>query len=530
MAGLNPIFARKLRSPGTRSHTGWIGLLTVALTAASLTPFAGGQPEKPKTPAPSPGPVEFDSTPLKVESMGLTMLIPVGATSQAANVGAKATVRIQPAPEPGQKPGESTWMMDIQTIGELPDPAADPKAAQNQPLDNAVMADRSIKEILKSFGKVDRQGNVIDSQAKLILREKNLKIKRGEAGQVLSAERFYVSFPQGDARIVRGTTICQIAPGRFATFSVFVKEQDFVKTRPVYEAMVGSATLSDPAAVGLARAALIEAGKQALANLNEADYRAIIEARGERWDRLYKIPPGGGDALAVERGYRRTRVWVGHKGELDPGRDPAKWKKAEEAEGYLVSYEYRLLTDPDHPPSDGKWNMSDGTAMYFVSLDGKDEMWVIRQTDRGPNARPGTNKETGARLDNKMQITIEGPGTAPTAIKPLFNPEGYISQVQTFLLPQLLVRAGASANYGFYCYQSGTQKVQLRTDSLSQSLDRPGVWDMKVKLTEDSPEISMTLNDKGDVLRSELSGGWVWEPTTKEKLVSLWQRKGLPMN
>src|SRR5207253_2840209 len=97
-------------------------------------------------------------------------------------------------------------------------------------------------------------------------------------------------------------------------------------TRALYETMVASATLNDPANAGLARAALVEAGKQALAGLNENDYREIIEARGERWDRLYKIPPGGGDALAIERGYRRTRFWVGKKGELDPSRDRSKWK------------------------------------------------------------------------------------------------------------------------------------------------------------------------------------------------------------
>jgi hypothetical protein len=466
--------------------------------------------------------------------MGLTMLIPVGATSQAANVGKLATVRIQPAPEPGQQEGEATWLVDIQTIGELEADAGDPNRPgaekRADPLTNTVMADRSIKEILKTYGKVDREGNVLESEAKLLLREQNLRIKRGDAGQVLSAERFYISHPQSDTRVVRGSTFCQVAPGRFATFNLFVKEQDFIKARPIYEAMVASATLSDPAQAGLARAALVEAGKAVLAGLNEADYRAVIEARGERWDRLYKLPTSGDDALAIERGYRRTRAWVGRKGELNPDRDPAKWKKSEEAEGYLVSYEYRLLNDPEHTPTDGKWSMSDGTALYFVSMDGRDELWVIRQTERGPNSRPGTAKETGARLDNSMQVTIEGPNVAPTTIKPLFSAEGYVSQVQTFLLPQLLARAGTPADYGFYYYQSATQKVQLRTDSLRRPPDRPGAWELGVKLTDDSPRISMLLNDAGDVLRSELSEGWVWEPTTKDKLVKLWQRKGLPMN
>ncbi len=514
-----------------------LGAIAGAVMAGPIAAFGQTQAPAP-TPAPTParynpGPVEFDPVPLKVESMGLTMLLPTGATSQAASVGTLATVRIQPAPETGQKTGESTWVMDIQTIGELaPDPAAAGKAgAAVEPLSNTVMAERSIKEVLKTYGKLDAKGNVLESQARLLFREQNLKIKRGDAGQALSAERFYMSFPQGDARVVRGSTFCQVAPGRFATFNLFVKEQDFTKVRPIYEAMVASASLNDPAEAGIARAALVEAGKSVLAGLNEADYRAVIEARGERWDRLFKLPTSGDDALAVERGYRRTRAWIGRKGELDPSRDQAKWKKSEETEGYLISYEYRLLMDPENPPADGKWSMSDGTALYFVSLDGRDEMWVIRQTERGPNSRPGTSKETGARADaNKMQVTIEGPNVSPTIIKPLFNAEGYISQVQTFLLPQLLVRAAAPADYGFYYYQSATQKVQLRTDSLRRPADRPALWELSVHLTEDSPPIRMILNDKGEILRSELSEGWTWEPTTKEKLVSLWQRKGLPMN
>lgn len=512
-------------------HSAVFRAIAAALLAAPLA--ASGQTPAPAPARYNPSPVEFDPVPLKVESMGLTMLLPVGATSQAASVGTLATVRIQPAPEQGQKAGESTWVVDIQTIGELPpDPAAAGKGgALTEPLSNTVMADRSIKEVLKTYGKLDAKGNVLESQARLLFREQNLKIKRGDAGQALSAERFYISFPQGDVRVVRGSTFCQVAPGRFATFNLFVKEQDFTKVRPIYEAMVASASLNDPAEAGIARAALVETGKAVLAGLNEADYRAVIEARGERWDRLFKLPSSGDDALAVERGYRRTRVWIGRKGELDPSRDRSKWKKSEEAEGYLISYEYRLLMDPENPPTDGKWSMSDGTAIYFVSLDGRDEMWVVRQTERGPNSRPGTSKETGARADaNKMQVTIEGPNISPTIIKPLFSAEGYISQVQTFLLPQLLVRAAAPADYGFYYYQSATQKVQLRTDSLRRPADRPGVWELTVHLTEDSPPLRMLLNDKGEILRSELSDGWVWEPTTKEKLVSLWQRKGLPMN
>jgi hypothetical protein len=517
--------------PRGRGWAGWIALAGVILGLTAVTV------SQPANRTAQPISMEFATDPLHVESMGLTMLLPVGASSQSVSVGTVSTIRILAAPEEGQKPGESAWMMDIQTIGEIPDQLVGPGAAQVEPtqaLTNTVMADRTIKEIQKSYGKSDGSGNVVETKARLLFREQNLRIQRGESERTWSAERFYISFPAGsgaDERVVRGTTICQVNPGRFITFSLFVREDEFIRVRPLYEAMVASATLSDPAEKSLARSALIQAGKQVLAGLSEADYRSVIAARGERWDRLYKPAPGGDDSMAIERGYRRTRVWLGQKGELDPSRDRAKWKKSEEAEGYLVSVEYRLLASPESPPPDGAWSMSDAAAIYFMTPDNSDEMWVVRQTDRGPAARPGTRKETGARADgNKMGVTIEGPGMAPIVIKPMFNADGYISQVQTFLLPQLLVRAGAAADYGFYCYQSSSQKVQLRTDSLRRPSDLSGHWELEFRLTEDSPALKMLLNSEGELIRSDLTDGWVWEPTTKERLVSLWQRKGLPMN
>jgi hypothetical protein len=120
-------------------------------------------------------------------------------------------------------------------------------------------------------------------------------------------------------------------------------------------------------------------------------------------------------------------------------------------------------------------------------------------------------------------------------MQPLVPGDGYINQVEMFLLPQLLVRARITGELGFYSYQSGFENIQLRRDTVTQPADRPGAWQISTRVSEDRDPYTSLFNERGDLIQTALPHDVqgdipAWTPVTLQRLVELWQAKGLPMN
>ena len=137
--------------------------------------------------------------------------------------------------------------------------------------------------------------------------------------------------------------------------------------------------------------------------------------------------------------------------------------------------------------------------------------------------------EIGARNGMSMVVRIEGNGVPQKTIQPVFQSDGYISRVEAWILPQLLIRAGVTTDFGFYSYQSDSSGVTLRRDVLEQPSDKPNLWKLTTKLTEDKPSQTSYYNAKGELIRTEMSDGSVWVPTTYDELYKLWQSKHMPL-
>lgn len=482
-------------------------LITAFALNVSTQGFAQSERREARQQPPAVGVVEFEPEPHRIPSLGLKIHVPLGSIVESTRVGERATTRI--TPEPVGLDGVA-WIIDIQPVDE-----------PSQTTTIAELADRITQRLIEVGGAPSGQAPRPESAPRVLLREKQLRLPGG------SAERFYISFPQG--QYVRGTTIFQISSTRFAAFSLFAQESAFADARLIYEALVSSATFEDAQAADIARAAAVKLGLGVLHQLTESDYTTILSRNSERWERFHIPAPTGADADSEELGYRRISAWEGRRGEVNVGLPRSRWSAADEQRGYLVRIESRLIerqrTDTQRVINTVIY---DTVATYFMTPDGSEESWLIRLARRD-GGQVSEWEELGARTDTSMNVKTSGVAKTPTVVKPIFESEGYISQVQAFLLPQLLVKAGIVGDFAFYTYRSADNKVVLRRDTLERPASNPELWLLRSKATEDAPEQQWLFAEDGSLIRSVLQDGRVWEPITLDRLANLWRSKGLPM-
>ncbi len=479
-------------------------LAILLLAGAATAQPQGRQPSKPAGSAPSPkttynpAPIELSLDPWKLDSVGLTMHLPVDTTAQANSFGGKSSVQITPK--------DNTWLINIQT----------PRTINTDTLP-AEICDGLVTELFKAAGEVyvkpedernpDKVGELVGVKGKLIERRKTIRING------LDTERVYVSVPGATPRdpdVVHGLTVFKTAPGQFVIFELITTPGVFEKARTTYEATVATATFEDPATIMLTRAAGIAAGRKVLEALKPEDFRAIMTGP-ERWERCYRPSSSGADGDATELGYRRIITRVGRPNELG--------NAAGGQEGYIVQMDARMID---------KGVTIDSSAAYFVSKDFKEEFWTIRNAIRR-GQQVDTMTERGARSGMSMVVQVEGAGRPGQEVRPVFQSDGYISRVEATVLPQILVKGGAATDFGFYGYQSDEMTVTYRRETLEQPSDRPGLWKLTTRLSEKKPPMVSYFNGKGELMRTEMPDLAVWEPVSKDKLVQLWKAKGLPM-
>lgn len=475
----------------------------LALLAGVLWPgVASAQREAPK-PSASTAVVVFDKKPLRMETVGLTMQIPEGAGVDSTSVGSTSTTRVVPA--------EGNWVLNIQM----------PRTS-NPELTTVQVMDDLAEKILKMTGQVlDPKGNVIGVPGRVIERIESLRIGDREAA------RFYAELtPAGSSvAVVNGYTIFKLSDTQFVTFELLTPKDQFDKSRAVYETVVATARFEDPEALALSRQSAVNTGIALFQSLTPEVMDELVRSQPERWDRLYRPSSTGVDADAEEVAYRRTRFARGRRGELDPSKPAAQYNATDRAEGYLVRIDSRFLQKPGTVDQ----TIGDTMGIFWMSPDRAEEAWTVRQTIR-QGATTQTFVETGARRNKALTVSIHGDGVPEKVLRPLIEGDGYVSRVEFFLLPALMIRARTPAEFAFYCFQSESSRIRLRRDSLAEDSQRPGYWILTTRQHEDAEPTVARYDDKGRFLSATLADGSVWEPIEFGRLVQLWRRKNLPMD
>ncbi len=468
-----------------------------------------GQPAAPAARALQASPITFADTPLIMEEVGLTMSVPIEATVEKARAGTTASTQLIGP--------EGAWRINIAT----------PRTG-NPEVTAADVVDKIVTDLFASVGvALDKENRSVVGVQGAILEPRRTITINGREGQ-----RVYVGMPPSAAgvTIIRGYTVFKVSPTQFVTFEFMCPGGEFERLRPIYETTLATLELTDISRLEEQRAAANANARAIWAAIDDSTLREIVAAQpAERWERLYRPSPSGLDADDTEIGYRRIRVKLGTRGEVDPGRRTRTG--ADNQEGIIVRLDARVV---DNPQMVGKelaaGRVFDSRSIFFVTPDRNEETWTVQNTVREAGASPMKSSETGARIAQNMVVEIDTTGQPSETVRPGFQTGEYLSRAESWLIPAVLLRQKAEAEVGFYVYQSDAKRMRLRRDLMEKSDDPAGLTKITTRLGEDRlPQVSF-YNAKGEFVRTEMPDGSVWEPITVERLISLWKSKGLPMD
>lgn len=440
------------------------------------------------------GVVTFAEEKFRLDSVGLAMSLPEGASVQSTTMANRAVVQVLPK--------EANWAINIQTPR-----TSNPEATIVE------AADKTIATLQGSVGVVDPdQTVVLETQAKLLERKDDLSLAGGPAS------RLYISVPNTDGtRIVKGYTIFKPTPAQYVVFELTAAEKDFSKVRGVYEAIMATASFADSEAVMAERGAFVKAGQAFVNGLTEADY---ITAMGSEksWFRCFKAASTGAASDAEELGYRGIRFWRGQRGEIDPSKPKNKYSKTEQEDGYLCSIEGRQVIEGQ---------IIDSRGIFYMKPDRTEETWSLIVVRPDPDGRdPEVASETGARTGTSLTVVTKAKGRPVETVQPPV-PEGYISQFESWLMPRLIVRKGVQSTLGFYHWERSS--VGYRKDIVSKGGPRHSPWTITTSYRDEDARQVYSYSDNGELVRGDLPGDrGAWEPMDPSAIVRLWERKGLP--
>lgn len=459
---------------------------------------AGAGGELAAKPAANPGAVVFAQEPVRLESVGLTLYYPDKSIAQVDSAGRDSNITIVPQ--------DSTWSMIVKT-----------PRFEDPDLTNEHISQTALQVIFESYG-------ISPDLVKDAVKAGDI-ILEPAAGETLTiggfdARRWYINVPslQGKEPIVRGYTIITIARSQYITFELLTPKSQFERVRPIYQTVVGAIKVESNDAIQASRAAAVQAGLELFENVGVTTFREITAARPERWERRYFPSASGNIADEKEVAYRRLRFMMGPRSMIESNPNAARGGGAK-GEGFIYQMDARVLGNDK--------SVIDSRGVYFLSTDREEEAWILRTAVRsGPGAEPQVGSELGARTGTSMAITTEATGQGVMNYKPIIQSEGYISQVEGALLPWLLMKNNVETEHGFYSWRSGEYRIMLRKDTV-EKIPEQG-WKISTQVAEGrTPQVTY-YDEKGNMIRSEMSDGSVWEPTTLPELMKIWESKGLP--
>jgi hypothetical protein len=461
-----------------------------------LVPFTSGEPTTPPSTNTAPthlsatiAPVELENDPIRIDALNLSISLPKGAVAETTRFGTNATMGIGLPDQAG-----------VMIIKE--------QKTSNPDLTIAQVSDNIIKQLTRFAN---------SSTGAILARDPNLVINN-----LWSGERFYVKIPglNGKPDTVRGMTIFQSQPQKFIIFDLTSTYDNFDKARLYYETSIGSMDLGNPTEDDVRRAVAIKSMLAFLDQRSIEDYQDAMTGKKDRWERLYKPAESGDEMDAEEFGYRRIRSWGGFKGELTD--KPRKsWNDDDRTLGYFVQIDAMAIENDFRV---------DTKATFYMSEDTNDESWTIKMSLRR-DGQQRTSTITGARSGTSMAIMLdESDALGATKSHPLIEGEGYISQVQTYLIGSMLANHADPGQYASYAYNSAQGKITLRWDVVERPEETPGLTIVTTKVSNNTPPTVTRYNERGDLMRVRLSNGRIWEPIELNRLIKLWKKKGLPLD
>jgi hypothetical protein len=440
-------------------------------------------------------PVLLGDEAFQIPNLGLSVFLPEDSLVDVSRMeGGRTTVVISP-----QGKDRSFVFQIIQSVSS--DHALEPGEA----LGNIVEQRRAMHTGQDARGRKVTTVRVFDPDDSLLLGEH-------------PAHRAYLDVPPDPDAPVTGYTLVKTGPGQFVIFQMDCPVPLFPRVRNLYEMMVASAQFRTSDEVGSERAAALLAGQALMGGFNTADYEAALDSEPAYY-RLYR--PSADGSAEEEIGYQRIFIHAGRAGELDLSKPESTWTSADKQPGFIARVEARALA---------LGTLVDSVSTFFLSADRATELWTITMEVRKDTASERW-VETGIRRDDRLTVKTTRSGEEPTNAEWSPLPKGYISRVETYLIPRLVARAEMPGIYGFYAYDSNLAKMSLRRDAFTAADAATGAGaavTITTLLSENSRPITTHTDGRGRILRRLMPDGQVMTPATQAELKQIWAGKALP--
>jgi hypothetical protein len=318
----------------------------------------------------------------------------------------------------------------------------------------------------------------------------------------------------GDPPVLRGVAVFQPLPDRSIVIDLLATAARGAEARATFEVVLSTVVSRDAGAASRTRELARREGAARLARLSDDRFAAIIESFSPTFERLYR--PATDSSPAVERGYRRTAARLGQRGEVS-GKPRDRWTQADLDAGFIVTVDARLLGETGE--------RIDSRATYFLADDRRNETWSVTMSVRsdGPTT---VWTEIGAREGRQLTVNIAQGRNARRSVTPSIRVEGFLSRVESLLLPRLLATTGQTGTFTYAVYDSQREAVVERTETLGRTARG---WSLET-VYEDGRSQTAEIDPAGVPVRTQLDSGLVWEPITFDRLYQIWNAKGLPLN
>jgi hypothetical protein len=433
----------------------------------------------------------LETKPLIVESLGLHMYYPAGATFQIHRTTKRTTVTLVDGAE------VPAWSMRIQPmISSLPEPTA---AGQ-------------IEQLLGTWQAAGRDFSVIANQPAHY---------DHRAGQLC-----YISqVSDGEEEIIVGWLILPFGEQEFLVFALQTLPDGFAHVRSVLERSFSTVRLRDVEEIVDVRKARLDAGKAFLDGLSEDDLRALI--RPGQWLRYYIPAAVAESGRDTERGCMYIEFIEAKRGAINPDRDEAVYDPQDHQPGLMARVRGQIIDTEANATIDSR-------AFYWMAWDQSEERWSIQVTTR-VGSKTRSEAQTGVRMprstgnpSGRIIIIDSSSGGATRDQKSWAAPEIYLSQALRWGLGRLLPRDDREPRFLSYYFYDGTEaSITLRVDRWEPAENRSGHWILTSRSKSDAPAIISVYDKDGDLVRRTLPDESVSEPIELDDLNRLWRSKGL---
>jgi hypothetical protein len=433
----------------------------------------------------------LEPRPLIVESLGLQMYYPLGATFQIHRTTQRTTVTLLDGSE------VPAWSMRIQPmVSTLPQPTA---AGQ-------------IDQLLGTWEAAGREFSVIT----------NRPVVYGQrAGQLC----YIRQTSDGDEDIIVGWLILPFGEREFLVFALQTMPDGFAHVRGLLEASFSTVRLRDVQEIVDVRKTRLEAGEAFLDGLTEDRLRSLI--RPGQWFRYYIPAAAAESGRDTERGCMYVEFIEAKRGAINPDRGEEAYDPDDHRLGLMARVRGQIIDTEANATIDSR-------AFYWMAWDQSEERWSIQVTTRaGSKAR--SEAQTGVRMPHsagnpagRIMVIDSSSGGATRDQKDWAAPEVYLSQALRWGLGRLLPReSNEPRDFSYYFYDGTEASITLRVDRWEPANDGSGNWILTSRARSDAPAILSIYDKDGDLVRRTLPDGSVSEPIELDDLNRLWRSKGL---